>query len=451
MVSQTRPISNNSVMTKVFTSICNEQIKKYIEANKLLTNFQSGFRNKHSCTTALMRVTEDIKINISNGRITILALLDIKSAYPSVSHKLLLHVLTNSGFSRKSIEWIKCFTESKAQYVRLENTDSREIKIDCGLIQGDNLSQTLFSLVINGIVNVVKNCKIHLYANDVALYIDAEPHEIIIAISMINRDIEAIDKWIKANGMQLNPEKTQTTIIGSKNNLNKISQNNILIPKIRVGPIEIEYSDSVKYLGVHFNSLFTASNQIAQISKNVNFTLSKIRHCRKSVGPKLKLKLVKGVICPLFDYAAIIYHGFGIHGTGEDENKLRILYNSCIRYICNLSHRDHVSESLNELEMLNAFNRRSFLITNIIYSFLNTGEPKYLANIFKTNQNQTRAGMDTITLLTRQVRNVKDEHLLEHCATKLWNSIPTNIRNLPNKKKFANEYKKYLLDKQKIN
>lgn len=116
-----------------------------------------------------------------------------------------------------------------------------------------------------------------------------------------------------------------------------------------------------------------------------------------------------------------------------------------------MSHRDHVSESLNELEMLNAFNRRSFLIANIIYSFLNTGEPKYLANIFKTNQNQTRAGMDTITLLTRQVRNVKDEHLLEHCATKLWNSIPTNIRNLPNEKKFANEYKKYLLDKQKIN
>lgn len=64
-ITQTRPISNNSVLTKIFTAACNEQIKKIINKTCLLTEFQSGFRNGHSCATALIRVSEDIKINIA--------------------------------------------------------------------------------------------------------------------------------------------------------------------------------------------------------------------------------------------------------------------------------------------------------------------------------------------------------------------------------------------------
>lgn len=206
--------------------------------------------------------------------------------------------------------------------------------------------------------------------------------------------------------------------------------------------MEIDYSETVKYLGFH---------QIAQISKNVNFALSKIRHCRKSVNSELKLKLVKGVICPIVDYAAIIYHGFGIHGTNEDENKLQILMNSCIRYVCNLTNRDHVSNYYSELELLNAHNRRTFLISCIIYSFLQTGQPANLANIFNVNKNNTRSGKDTISLVTKQIKKTRDEFLLEHCACKLWNSIPIDIRNLPTKNQFANQYKKYLQNKQNTN
>lgn len=64
-ITQTRPISNNSILTKIFTAACNEQIKKFINKTCLLTEFQSGFRNGHSCATALIRVSEDIKINIA--------------------------------------------------------------------------------------------------------------------------------------------------------------------------------------------------------------------------------------------------------------------------------------------------------------------------------------------------------------------------------------------------
>lgn len=47
-VEETRPIVLNGVITKIISSIFNDQLRNYIENNNLLTEYQSGFRNKHS-------------------------------------------------------------------------------------------------------------------------------------------------------------------------------------------------------------------------------------------------------------------------------------------------------------------------------------------------------------------------------------------------------------------
>lgn len=95
-VNHTRPITINCLFTKIFSSICNNQINGFIESNKIVNEYQSGFRSKHSCTTALICVTEDIRKSLSNNKIVIFVSLDIKSAYPSVSHDLLLATLRDS-------------------------------------------------------------------------------------------------------------------------------------------------------------------------------------------------------------------------------------------------------------------------------------------------------------------------------------------------------------------
>lgn len=176
--ADTRPIVINNVLTKIFTSILDRQIRNFLNENHILSSFQSGFRSGHSCTSALMRVSEDIRTNIANNKLTIMILLDIKSAYPSVNHSLLLHILESIGFDISSREWIKSFLKNKAQYVRVDNDTSNPRNINCGLLQGDNLSQTFFSIIINNIVKCVHHCKIHLYADDVAIYLDFDLQDI---------------------------------------------------------------------------------------------------------------------------------------------------------------------------------------------------------------------------------------------------------------------------------
>lgn len=308
--------------------------------------------------------------------------------------------------------------------------------------------QQTFEANSNGISHVIRFCKFHLYADDLAIYIEIDILNFGDSIIKINEDINRINDFINQHGMQLNPSKSQSIIIGNNKSIQNIYQNLHEIPKVKVCNLPIEYSNSVKYLGFNFNNTFNSETHVNSIIKNVNFVLSKIKHCRGSLNTDIKLKLFKGVINPFFDYCAIIYHGFGTHGTGGDQDRLRVLYNSCIRFVCNLSGRDHVSEKYIELKLLNDFNRRSFLICVIIHSFIHTGKPLYLSNIFERQSSITRAGSDTITLKFIKVSTTKDELLLANSACKLWNGIPSLIRNIIPKNEFSNRIKEYLFQCQ---
>lgn len=448
-ISQTRPISNNNIMTKLLTSICNSQIRRFIDKNNLLSNFQSGFRNDHSCNTALIRVSEDIRTNIAQGDVTILVLLDIRSAYASVSHELLFRILEINGFTSNAISWIKCFLRNKKQCVDVSGKRSDEMEIKCGLIQGDNLSQTLFSLVINGVVDAIGNSKCHLYADDLCIYLNGKPKKLLQTVNMVNEDLVKINKWMREHGMQLNMGKTQPIIIGSKYNIEKLNKQEL--PRIKMDGKDIEYLNVVKYLGFHFNSHFTSENHVDAIVKRVGFALSQVKHRRTSLNTGLKLQLTRGIILPLFDYAATIYHGFNIHGSGIDEARINVLMNSCVRFVCNLTGRDHVSDKYIKLNLLNAFNRRVMLICCFIYNFIETKTPEYLLDIFKINNNATRAGKNTVSLVVKNVRLSRNEHLFAHYACKLWNSIPNIIRNSESKNIFSHKIKEYLMEKQAKN
>lgn len=151
------------------------------------------------------------------------------------------------------------------------------------------------------------------------------------------------------------------------------------------------------------------------------------------------------------DYACIIYHGFNIHGTGSDQKRIQLLQNMCIRFATQTNRFNRISPILNEMNTLNTFNRRQYLICCIIHKIINKNSAPYLNDILTINKNKTRLGEDTISLLIKKISKVKDEHILAHSASKLWNKIPNEIRNIVNHNIFRNKLFKYLIEYQKQN
>lgn len=128
--------------------------------------------------------------------------------------------------------------------------------------------------------------------------------------------------------------------------------------------------------------------------------------------------------------------------------RLQLIQNNCVRFICGLNKYEHISQSINDLNLLNAYNRRTFLICSFIFDFLITGRPAYIKNVFNIVESKTRNGSNSVTLAVTRVNFTRDEYILSHCASRLWNSLPLSLRLIKIKSKFSNELKEYLMQQQ---
>lgn len=115
-----------------------QQLIKYFEKKKLISKHQSGLRQKHSCTTAILRLTEDLHQSIAKNKCVIIVLLDFSNAFGSVDHNKLLQVLQSNGVVDDSLEWFSNFLRDWKQVVKLNETISATQTITRGVIQGEN-------------------------------------------------------------------------------------------------------------------------------------------------------------------------------------------------------------------------------------------------------------------------------------------------------------------------
>ncbi len=74
-------------------------------AGQISDIFQSGFRSQHSTESALVKVVSDLLFSSDSGSLSILLLLDLRSDFDTVCHKILLSRLAEFGISGSALSW----------------------------------------------------------------------------------------------------------------------------------------------------------------------------------------------------------------------------------------------------------------------------------------------------------------------------------------------------------
>jgi hypothetical protein len=252
--SNLRPISILPCLSKVLERVVANQLKIYLDEYGLLTSHQSGFRDRHSTTTALLKISNDILKAMDETKFTSLVLLDFAKAFDSVNHALLLAKLHAIGVDDLSVKWFKSYLTGRKQCVRIGDSTSSYLNVRSGVPQGSILGPLLFSVFINDLPASINNCGHHMFADDVQVEKNYSPNMSHTALAQLNNDLENINVWSHSNGISLNSDKCQHIIIGSPQLFQTYPVTELChYNSVLINNVNLKTSQSVRNLGVIFD------------------------------------------------------------------------------------------------------------------------------------------------------------------------------------------------------
>ncbi|KAF2899540.1 hypothetical protein ILUMI_06633, partial [Ignelater luminosus] len=153
---------------------------------------QSGFRPYHSCTTALLKITDNVMKVSDRELCTVLALLDCSKVLDIISHKILLSVLHYVGLSLQAVKLIESYLGIRSQKVTLDDVYSEALRLRMGAPQGSILGPLLYIVYTSNFYKSIFNCQLHMYADDTQWYYSSHLHNVLIAVSTINEDLKSL-------------------------------------------------------------------------------------------------------------------------------------------------------------------------------------------------------------------------------------------------------------------
>ena len=211
-VNNYRPISLLSPFSKVIEKIIKVRLLSFIARNDILLQRQSGFRKKFTTMFPIIDSISDCFDNI-NKKYSCAITLDIKKAFDSVNHTILLNKLEHFGIRGVSHKLFSSYLENRKQYVCVNNVKSFLQRIKSSVPQGSVLGPILFLLYINDLPKALSSTP-RLFADDTfLLYSSNDIHQLKL---LCNSEIRQMKQWMNANKLVINPKKPQACIIDYK-------------------------------------------------------------------------------------------------------------------------------------------------------------------------------------------------------------------------------------------
>lgn len=406
-----RPINIVSICSKVLERLMNNQMLNHINNEHLLSDNQSGFRQRHNTTTHILDILHEIRQAVDHHRLAVLISLDFSRAFESISHEILLNkLLLNFRFSITACKLIETFIRYRTQFVQTSNGTSSTRTTTRGVPQGTILGPLLFLAYVNDIFSCCNSLKGYMYADDLQLIAIAESESDLEGGA--NEDLDNINSWCTENFISLNSAKSKAIMF-----------NNMLdrMPNILLGGFPVDFVSYVKALGFYIDDKLTFNQHITMMISRVMISLRRVYSipCRLQIN--IRKQIGYTLLMPLIMYGIEVYTGT----TLENIYIVERCFNRIIRYVYGLSIRTHVSEYTNDFLGCSFTKFIDIKILCLFYKVFKNASPSYLASRFEFGHS-TR----THSLVTLRTHTLTMKRSFVARVTDLWNNIlPYNYRN----------------------
>lgn len=437
-VGNYRPVSILTIISKIFERVVYDQVESYLDQNKLLYKFQSGFRSRYSTDTCLIHLTDYIKFQMDKGHFVGMILLDLQKAFDTVDHSIVLMKLEALGLCQDITRWFQSYLSDRKQLVDVSGTLSSYAHISCGVPQGSILGPLLFLIYVNDMSGAIDE-KLLLYADDSAILVS--DNNVSNIESLLQKELTVVSEWLIDNKLSLHLGKTESILFGSQRRLKSKSALNISCK----GTV-IEAKDTVKYLGAVLEQSLSGENMVRSIIQKANARLKFLYRKQRFLNFKTKKLLVMSLIQCHFDYACSFWYP-GL--TQLLRNKLQITQNKVIRFVLKLGPMSHIGPDVfRSLGWLPVSKRVDQIVLNHVFKIKSGNSPDYMTEHFvprsSVHSYGTRFRENGCFSLPKVKGFGKKTFAYRGCT--LWNDLPTNIKSISRHQNFKTAVKTHVLN-----
>ena len=398
--------------------------------------YQFGFRAKHSTSSALITLVDKITQSLAKGESVLGVFLDLRKAFDTVDHKILLNKLHSYGIRGSANQWFKNYLSNRQQYVVWDQCASQRKQLSFGVPQGSILGPILFLIYINDLAAISPVLFPVLFADDTSVFISGKDSGSLISI--MNTELTKLSLWLEVNKLSLNVAKCQHMFFYSRNK--KICTS---LPVVIKGEAVSRVS-TTKFLGVildeHLNWQAHINSVINKVSKCIGITYKARQYLLQST----LLKLYYALVYPHLSYCIEVWgNTFKSH-----LHRLEVVQKKIIRIISNSSFNAHSAPLFLDLNVLPLNKIYVSAVLIFMYKLRNNALPAtdLFKDMFQYNHSHHQYN-------TRQRTNVHTpvSHLslayrsIRFSGVNLWNSLPDNIKFAFSLSSFKLRLKTYLL------
>lgn len=374
----------------------------------MLSCYQSGYRAKHSTKTVMLKVLDDIGIILDQGKPVLLVLLDFSKAFDTVSHSIMCRKLRQIyGFSFDAVNLIKSYLENRFQTVLNNGVFSKFLHTASGVPQGSILGPILFSLYINDLPSILKHCYVHIFADDVQVYIEHSD----ASVRKINEDLDSIFKWATKNKLSLNTNKSHAMFISTSNQRQ-------MKPDIKLNNVSLKYVETAVTLGFNIKSNFEWDSVILSQCGKIYAKLRTLQLKAAFLKTEVKIKLFKSLILPYF----IACDLWLMQSSAFAVQKMRVALNNCVRFVYGLGRMSHVSHLQHRLIGCSFDNFCKTRCCLFMFNLVNNKMPGYLfekLSVFRGSRSKK--------FVIPRHRTAKYGGTFFVRGVAFWNSLPNDV------------------------
>ena len=372
LVTNYRPVSLLPQFSNILEKLFVTRLDSFIEKHNILSDNQYGFRTNQSTGLALMKLMDEITTATDNKLHTIGIFIDLKKAFDTIDHGLLMQKMCKYGVRGVAHSWLCSYLSNRWQYVSCDKTDSVLLKVKCGVPQGSVLGPKLFILYLNELCKVSNYMNCILFADDTNFFCSGD--QLTDIITTVENEMKLVKKWFDVNKLSLNISKTKFMIFGNRKT--------DTVVKLRIEDTEIERVFETKFLGVIMDHKLNWKMHINHVKSKLAKSIAILYKVKDMLNQRALYILYCTMVVPYITYCLEIWgNAYPTH-----TQPIFILQKRAVRIITKSNYREPSNELFIKLRAFKFMDLVDYKIALIMYKVYNNLLPCKIVIMFKKRE-----------------------------------------------------------------